>query len=113
MCSGSSGEQKNRLTHAAVLSLSANRELNVKCRDLIRPDLNKQYAALCNPSTSISTYLFGDFLRKEVEELSTSNKLSNKVTPRKSMEPYKVPVGRGMRSRGRRRGKDPKPGTSF
>ena len=101
MCNSSSGEQKNALTHTAVLLLSANRDLNLKRRDFIRPDLNKQYASLCNPSTTISTFVFGDDLNKEVEELTKSNKLSNKVTPKQRMEPYKVPGGRGMRGRGR------------
>jgi len=101
MCNSSSGEQKNALTHTAVLLLSANRDLNLKRRDLIRPDLNKQYSSLCNPSTTISTVLFGDNLNKEVEELTKSNKLSNKVTPKQRMEPYKVPGGKGMRGRGR------------
>ena len=73
MCNSSSGEQKNALTHTAVLLLSANRDLNLKRRDLIRPDLNKQYSSLCNPSTTISTVLFGDNLNKEVEELTKSN----------------------------------------
>ena len=89
-CNGSSGEQKNVLTHAAVLLLSSNRELVLKRRDLIRPDLNKQYASLCNPSTPVSSFLFGDELNKEVEELTKSHKLSNKVTPKKLMEPYKA-----------------------
>ena len=87
---GSSGEQKNVLTHAAVLLLSSNRELVLKRRDLIRPDLNRQYASLCNPSTPVSSFLFGDELNKEVEELTKSHKLSNKVTPKKLMEPYKA-----------------------
>jgi len=37
----------------AVLLLSSNRELVFERRDLIRPDLNKQYGLLCNPSTSV------------------------------------------------------------
>ena len=118
LCNDSSGEQKNILTHAAVLLLSANRDLNLKRRDLIRPDLNKQYASLCNPSTTISTFLFGDDLNKEVEELTKSNKLSNKVTPKQRLEPYKVPGGRSMRGRGRfthnsGRGRDSKSTSSF
>ena len=100
MCNSSSGEQKNALTHTAVLLLPANRDLNLKRRVLIRPDLNKQCALLCNPSTTISTFLFGDDLNKEVEKLTKSNKLSNKVAPKQRMEPYKVPGGRGMRGRG-------------
>ena len=100
-CNSSSGEQKNVLTHAAVLLLSSNRELVLKRRDLIRPDLNKQYASLCNPSTPVSSFLFGDELNKEVEELTKSHKLSNKVSPKTRMEPYKVSSGRGVRGRGR------------
>ena len=71
------GDQRNVLTHTAVLLLSANRELNLKLTDLIRPDLNKQHAPLCNPSTAVPTFLFGDDLNKEVEELTDSQKLSN------------------------------------
>ena len=65
LCNSANGDQWNVLTHTAVLLLSANRELNLKGRDLIRPDLNKQYAPLCNPSTAVSTFLFGDDLNKE------------------------------------------------
>ena len=94
--------------------MSANRDLSLKRRDLIRPDLNKHYASLCNPSTTIPTFLFGDDLNKEVEELTKSKKLSNKVTPKQRVEPYKVPGGRGKRGRGRfshnsGRGKTPSP----
>jgi len=118
MCNSSSGEQKNALIHTAVLLLSANRDLNLKRRDLIRPDLNKQCASLCNPSTTISTFLFGDDLNKEVEKLTKPNKLSNKVTPKQRIEPYKVPGGRGMRCRGRfshspGRGRDSRSASSF
>ena len=102
MCNSSSGDKRNVLTHKAVILLSANRELNLKKRkDLIRTDLNKQYASLCNPSTAVSTFLFGDDLNKEVEELTKSHKVSSKVTPRKRMEPYNVPAARGVRGRGR------------
>jgi len=100
-CNSSSGQQNNVLTHAAVLLLSSNRELSLKRRDLIRPDLNKQYASLCNRSTPVSSFLFGDELNKEVEELTKSHNLSSKVTPRKRMEPYRVPSGRDVRGRSR------------
>ena len=97
LCNSANGDQRNVLTHTAVLLLSANsenRELNLKRRDLIRPDLNKQYAPLCNPSTAVSTFLFGDDLNKEVKELTKSQKLSNKVNPKRRMEPYKVPASK-------------------
>ena len=76
-----------------MLSLAGNRELNLKRRDLLRSDLNTQYAALCNPSTPVSKYLFGDDLNKEMEDLSKASKLTKKVTPSHRMEPYRRPVG--------------------
>ena len=48
----------------------------------------------------MSSFLFGDELNKEVEELAKSHKLSSKVTQRKCMERYRVPSGRGVRGRG-------------
>ena len=82
------------LTHSIVLSLAANRELNLKRRDLLRSDLNKHYAALCDPSTPVSKYLFGDDLNKEMEDLSKASKLTKKITPSPRMQPYRGPVGR-------------------
>ena len=89
------------LTHSIVLSLATNRELNLKRRDLLRADLNKQYAALCNPSTTVSQYLFGDDLNKEMDDPSKASKLTRKVTPNQRVEPYRRPMGRsaGMSSR--------------
>ena len=51
-----------------------------------------------------------------MEELTKSQKLSNKVTPKKHMEPYKVPSGRGVRGRGRfsqSGGREKSPASSF
>ena len=85
-------DRRNVLTHITVLLLSANRELNLKRRGLIRPDLNKQYSPLCNPSTTVSTFLFGDDLSKEVEELTKSQKLRDawNLTKSQSLEVYVV-----------------------
>ena len=89
------------LTHSIVLSLAANRELNLKRRDLLRADLNKQYAALCNLSTPVSQYLSGEDLNKEMDDLSKASKLTRKVTPNQRVEPCRRPMGRsaGMSSR--------------
>ena len=74
------------LAHSIVLSLAANRELNLKRHDLLRAVLNKQYAALCNPSTPVSQYLFGDDLNKEMDDLSKASKLTRKVTPNQRVD---------------------------
>ena len=69
----SSEENLTTLTHAVVLSLWANRVFNLKRRVLHRSDLDRQ---LCNPSTSVSTYLFVDDLNKEVDDFTKANNLT-------------------------------------
>ena len=75
----------------------------MKRRDLIRPDLNKQYGSLCNPSTAPATFLFGYELNKEVDKLTKADMLSSKVTSKRCSdhraETYKVPFARGERER--------------
>ena len=89
---------KGILIHAVVLLMSANRELNLKRRDLLRPDFNKEYVALCNPSTPMSTFLFGDDLNKEEEELTKSNKLSGKVYHKHRFTLYRIPSTSGVQT---------------
>ena len=95
LCQNDQGVPMVHLIHAVVLLMSANREWNLKRRDLLRPDLNKQYGALCNPTTPLSTFLFGDDLNKEVEELTKSNKLSGEVHQKHRFTPYRIPSTSG------------------
>ena len=67
--------------------MSTNRDFNLKRSELIRRDLNKQYAALCSLSIPASSFFFGDDLIKEVEDLAKASKLGNKVTPKKRVGP--------------------------
>ena len=92
------GIPMGHLIHAVVLLMSANRELNLKRRDLLRPDFNKEYVALCNPSTPMSTFLFGDDLNKEVEELTKLNKLSGKVYHKHRFTLYRIPSTSGVQT---------------
>ena len=61
-----------------MLILSGNRELNLKRRELLRPDLNARFSALCNASTPISTELFGDDVGKEIDDVAKVNRLGEK-----------------------------------
>ena len=76
---GACGTIKANLVHALVLILSGNRELNLKRRELLRPDLNAQFSALCNFSTTISTELSGDNVGKETDEVAKANRLGEKA----------------------------------
>ena len=91
LCNESKDTPQDTLIHTVALLMSANREINLKRRDLFRPDLNKQFGALCNPSTSLSTFLFGDDLNKEVEDLTKANKLSVKVNQKQRFTSYRIP----------------------
>ena len=75
---GACGTIKANLVHALVLILSGNRELNLKRREMLRPDLNAQFSALCNLSTPISKELFGNDMGKEIEEVAKANRLEGK-----------------------------------
>ena len=69
------GTIKVNLVHALVLILSGNKGLNLKRRELLRPDLNAQFSALCNLFTAISKELFGDEVGKEIDEVTKVNRL--------------------------------------
>ena len=61
------------LTHMIVLHSSvghANWKLNVKRRELIKPDLNPPYTRLCKEEIQPSTKLLGGDLSKHLKEMS-------------------------------------------
>ncbi|XP_074629361.1 uncharacterized protein LOC141886973 [Acropora palmata] len=80
---GACGTIKANFVHALVLILPGNRELNLKRRELLRPDLNARFSALCNASTPISTEVFGDVVGKEIDEVAKAKKLGEKLASHK------------------------------
>ena len=68
------------LIHALVLAMSGNREINLRRREFLHPHLNSKYSALCNPSTPITSELFGDDINKEIDQLTKSSHLGTKLT---------------------------------
>ena len=80
---GACGTIKANLIHTLVLILSGNRELNLKRRELLRPDLNAQFSALWNVSTPLSTELFGDDVGKEIDKVLKANRLRKKLASHK------------------------------
>ena len=106
-CQKATGEVRTTLTHALVLSLTGHRELSLKRRELLRPDLNVHYAALCNP---ITAELFGDDVGKEIDEMSKANKLgatlsANRRGRSRGFHPYGGFKARGYGNRGVFRGR--------
>ena len=61
----------------AILGHSVT-ELNLQRRELIKPDLNRQYASLCSAQVPITSLLFGDNLSQQCKDICETNKLSQK-----------------------------------
>ena len=117
-CNSSSGPTREILVHALVLSLSGNRELNLRRREFMKPDLNTQFTSLCSASTPVTKELFGDDVSKEIDELSKANQLGEKLAAPKRgrgsrQHPYGAYQNRGSAFRGRGRGGFPRAQRAF
>ena len=66
------------LDSLALMGHSIN-EVNVKRRELIKPDLNSQFKQLSGSHTPVTKLLFGDDLPKPVKEISETIKVGVKV----------------------------------
>lgn len=69
----------------------------------MKPELNDEYAHLCNHSLLYTNYLFGDDVSKTAKEIEYTAKISNKLH-RSYRGGYRArPLARGPRFRGRGR----------
>ena len=62
-----------------ALLANANFKLNMKRRELIKPDLNPPYTSLCKDEIKPSTKLFGDDLSKHLKEMSEAKKAGRQM----------------------------------
>lgn len=69
-----------KLTSSLAFTSHAMYELNMKRRELIKPDLNSQFKHLCSGHVPITDELFGDDLSKYVKDISDSQRVANKIT---------------------------------
>ena len=52
-------------------------DLSYRRREAIKPNLNREYAALCAPHVPITANLFGDDLQSELNTIKASNKIGH------------------------------------
>ena len=66
-------------------------ELSMRRRDAIRPNLNNDYSSLC--ASHVPTYLFGDNLETQLNDICASNKISKAAVPQRfdKARPYGHP----------------------
>ncbi len=74
---------------ALTLIAQANGELNQRQREMIKPDLNQQYQQLCNDQVPITSWLFGDELAKTCQDITNTNRVSQKVSGLGSHRPHR------------------------
>ena len=60
----------------------ARDELNLRRREFIKPDLNRQFASLCSARTPVTGLLFGDNLSQQCKDIQETNKLSQQFGKR-------------------------------
>ena len=64
---------------ALSLLTRVNYELNMQRKQLMKPDIGKDYAALCSPHVPFTDLLFGDDLQKQLKDIGDVNKIGAKV----------------------------------
>ena len=74
---------------ALTLIAQANGELNQRRREMIKPDLNQQFQQLCNDQVPITSWLFGDELAKTCQDITNTNRVSQKVSRPGSHRPHR------------------------
>lgn len=69
---------------------NTNWKLNMKRRELIKPELNPPYTRLCKEDLTMSTKLFGDDLSKHLKDMSKAKKAGQQM-----QKPYSNSSNRG------------------
>ena len=62
-----------------VLVTHANWSLNMKRRELIKPDLNPPFTRLCKPKIAPTTKFFGDDLQKHLKEMTDVSRMGKQL----------------------------------
>ena len=65
-------ELLNYCSDTIALICSANREINLKRREHIKPDLHFDYKLLCSQHVPITQFLFGDNLQGDLKEIKAT-----------------------------------------
>ncbi|XP_046344061.2 uncharacterized protein LOC124124828 [Haliotis rufescens] len=102
----------SKLSDSLTMSAYVNRELNLRRKELIKPQLNDHYRALCTPSAPTSSdYLFREDVAKHLKDIAMSTRLGHKATSYghgrgrgwHRYQPYPYGGNRWARVRGRER----------
>ena len=76
---------------ALSLLTHVNYELNMQRKQLMKPDIGRDYASLCSPHVPFTDWLFGDDLQKQLKGIGDVNKIGAKVQGHRG--PHRAPTG--------------------
>ena len=85
---------------ALSLITHVNYELNMQRRQLMKPDIGKDYASLCSQQIPFTDYLFGDDLQKQLKDIGDVNKTGAKVQASRGSQRSFSGYGHNTSSRG-------------
>ncbi|XP_068690137.1 uncharacterized protein [Montipora foliosa] len=85
---------------ALSLLTRVNYELNMQRRQLMKPDIGKDYASLCSQQIPFTDYLFGDDLQKQSKDIGDVNKIGAKVQASRGPQRSSSGYGNNTSSRG-------------
>ena len=80
----------NHVMDSVAMLGNTNWKLNMKRRELIKPELNPPYTRLCKEDIAVSTKLFGDDLPKHLKDMSEAKKAGQQM-----QKPYSNSSNRG------------------
>ena len=82
-------EMKKLGLEAMSLLTHASYEINMQRRLLLKPDIGREYSALCSSQLPFTDLLFGDDLQKHLKDIGDQNKIGAKIAPaHKGTRPY-------------------------
>ena len=68
-----------KLADAIAMLAAINRDINMKRRTLIKPELNENYRHLCAPTVPITSQLFGDDVQERIKQQGETNKAFQQI----------------------------------
>ena len=73
------GKTLDTVMDSVAMLGNTNWKLNMKQRELIKPELNPPYTRLCKEDITLSTKLFGDDLAKHLKDMSEAKKAGQQM----------------------------------
>ncbi|XP_069107778.1 uncharacterized protein [Argopecten irradians] len=89
------------VTDSLSLVTSTNQNITSRRREIIKTDLKDEYKSLCSNKLDETKFLFGEDLLQKVQNINTTNKVTNQLIQRPygRGRPYHMGYGRGSRGR--------------